>query len=75
MIQELIVTTQNSLGVAHLAPMGIHVVGDDIIILPFRPSTTLNNLLETKVVCVLQMKFRRDLAGLALISGHLKLKT
>ena len=49
MIQELIVTTQNSVGVAHLAPMGIHRVGEDIIILPFRPSTTLNNLLETKV--------------------------
>ena len=47
MIQELIVSTQNKLGVAHLAPMGIHSNGDDIIILPFRPSTTLNNLLET----------------------------
>lgn len=48
MIQELIVTTQNKLGVTHLAPMGIHLHGDDIIILPFRPSTTLNNLLETR---------------------------
>jgi uncharacterized protein len=48
MIQELIVTTQNDEGVAHLAPMGIHFHGDDIIILPFRPSTTLNNLLETR---------------------------
>jgi len=48
MIQELIITTQNGEGVAHLAPMGIHLHGDDIIILPFRPSTTLNNLLETR---------------------------
>ena len=48
MIQETIVTTQNSSGVAHIAPMGIHVNGDDIIILPFRPSLTLNNLLESK---------------------------
>jgi len=48
MIQETIVTTQNSSGVAHIAPMGIHVNGDAIIILPFRPSTTLNNLLESK---------------------------
>ena len=47
MIQELIVSTQNNAGVTHLAPMGIHLNGDDIIILPFRPSTTLNNLLET----------------------------
>ncbi len=48
MIQETIVTTQNSSGVAHIAPMGIHINGDEIIILPFRPSATLNNLLENK---------------------------
>ena len=48
MIQETIVTTQNRSGIAHIAPMGIHVNGDDFIILPFRPSTTLNNLLKTK---------------------------
>jgi hypothetical protein len=48
MIQELIVTTQNAAGVPHLAPMGVHVYGDEIHILPFRPSTTLANLLEAK---------------------------
>ncbi len=48
MIQETIVTTQNSSGLAHIAPMGVHVSGDDFIILPFRPSATLNNLLESK---------------------------
>ena len=48
MIQELIVTTQNAAGIPHLAPMGVHVLGDEIHILPFRPSTTLANLLETK---------------------------
>jgi len=48
MIQETIVTTQNKSGQVHIAPMGIHVNGAEIIILPFRPSTTLNNLLETK---------------------------
>jgi uncharacterized protein len=49
MIQETIVTTQNSQGITHIAPMGIHVEGDNLVILPFRPSTTLNNFLETKV--------------------------
>jgi uncharacterized protein len=49
MIQETIVTTQSSEGITHIAPMGIHVEGDSFIILPFRPSTTLNNFLETKV--------------------------
>jgi hypothetical protein len=48
MIQETIVTTQNSSGIAHIAPMGIHVTSDDFIILPFRPSTTLNNLLASQ---------------------------
>lgn len=49
MIQETIVTTQNSLGVAHIAPMGIHIETDAFIIQPFKPSATLNNLMETQV--------------------------
>lgn len=49
MIQETIVTTQNNKGITHIAPMGIHVEGDSFIILPFRPSTTLDNFLETRV--------------------------
>ncbi len=49
MIFETIVTTQNKAGVTHIAPMGIHVEGDSIIILPFKPSATLNNFLETNV--------------------------
>jgi uncharacterized protein len=49
MIQETIVTTLNSACIAHIAPMGIHVSNDELIILPFRPSTTLANLLENGV--------------------------
>lgn len=55
MIQETIVITQNSTGVAHIAPMGIHIAADapnEFIVLPFRPSTTLNNLLETKTAVI-----------------------
>lgn len=52
MIQETIVTTQNLSGVAHIAPMGIHVNGDRLVILPFRPSTTLDNLLETRCAVI-----------------------
>lgn len=49
MIQETIVTTQSSLGATHIAPMGIHVVSrDEFIIMPFRPSATLDNLLACK---------------------------
>lgn len=52
MIQETIVTTRNSSGMPHIAPMGIHVDVDKLIILPFRPSTTLNNLLETRTAVI-----------------------
>jgi len=55
MIQETIVTTQNSSGLAHIAPMGIHIPSgsqDEFIILPFRPSTTLNNLLDSKTAVI-----------------------
>ncbi len=48
MIQETIVTTVNSQGEVHIAPMGIHVEADNFIILPFKPSTTLNNILNSK---------------------------
>ncbi len=47
MIQEVIVSTQNADKQPHIAPMGIHLVDNEIIILPFRPSTTLNNILQT----------------------------
>ena len=52
MIQEVLVTTQNTEGITHIAPMGIHVQGDEFIILPFRPSTTLNNILESKTAVI-----------------------
>jgi len=47
MIQETIVTTVSAAGLAHIAPMGVHVRADSLLILPFRPSTTLDNLLAT----------------------------
>jgi hypothetical protein len=52
MIQETIVTTQNKAGIVHIAPMGIHITADDFIILPFKPSTTLDNLLENKAAVI-----------------------
>lgn len=52
MIQEVIVTTQNAAGVAHIAPMGVHVTPEAFIILPFRPSTTLNNILESNTAVI-----------------------
>ena len=47
MIQEIIVTSINVSGITHIAPMGVHVIDNEYVILPFKPSTTLNNILET----------------------------
>ncbi|QSA96109.1 DUF447 domain-containing protein [Methylococcus sp. EFPC2] len=47
MILETIVTTQSAEGLAHIAPMGVHVAGDEFIVMPFKPSATLDNLLAT----------------------------
>lgn len=52
MIQETIVTTQDPDGKTHIAPMGIHAAGDEFIILPFKPSTTLDNLLIAKTAVI-----------------------
>lgn len=48
MIYETVITTVNADGSAHIAPFGIRQRGDLIIIAPFRPSTSLDNLLRTK---------------------------
>jgi len=52
MIHETLVTTHNEDGIAHIAPMGIHTDGNEFIILPFRPSATLDNLLESHVAVI-----------------------
>lgn len=44
MIRETIVITVDSAGRAHIAPIGLIADGEDWIIAPFRPSTTLDNL-------------------------------
>jgi hypothetical protein len=44
MIRETIVTTVNAAGTVHIAPLGIIADGEDWIIAPFHPSTTLENL-------------------------------
>lgn len=48
MIYETIITTRNADGTVHIAPMGIHIQEDRYLIQPFKPSTTLDNLLRTK---------------------------
>lgn len=52
MIQETIVTTVDNMGKAHIAPMGIHVLEHKYLIMPFRPSTTLDNILQTRAAVI-----------------------
>jgi uncharacterized protein len=45
MIRESIVTTLGADAIPHIAPLGVIVEGANLVIAPFRPSTTLDNLL------------------------------
>src|SRR5690349_7613777 len=52
MIYESIVTTSSASGETHVAPMGIRREGDFIILKPFKPSRTLDNVLATRCAVV-----------------------
>lgn len=47
MIYETIVTSINTLGEAHVTPFGIRMQGELVVISPFKPSTTLANIIAT----------------------------
>jgi hypothetical protein len=46
-IRETIITTLHEDGSAHIAPMGVHETERGLMLAPFKPSATLNNLLRT----------------------------
>ena len=48
MIHETIVTTAACDGRPHIAPMGARYEGDFVILSPFRPSVTLDNIVTTR---------------------------
>ena len=52
MIRETIITTQSEEGDIHIAPMGIHEQGDQLIVMPFRPSASLKNILSSRTAIV-----------------------
>lgn len=47
MIRETIVTTVSRAGDVHIAPMGVREEEGLVVLAPFRPSTTLENVLAT----------------------------
>ena len=52
MIYETVVTTINSDGTTHIAPMGIRQENDRYLIAPFKPSRTLDNLVNSGVAVI-----------------------
>lgn len=48
MIQEVLITTVSPSGAVNIAPMGIHIEAGLPVIMPFKPSTTLDNLLTSR---------------------------
>ncbi len=52
MIREAVVTTIDAAGEVHIAPFGLTEDGQDWVIAPFRPSKTLDNLLEVPCAVV-----------------------
>ncbi len=47
-IFETVVTTLSAAGVPHVAPMGVRYAGRHVVLMPFKPSTTLENIVATR---------------------------
>jgi len=47
-IFENVVTTVDANGRPHIAPMGVRYRGSDVVLMPFKPSATLDNILTTR---------------------------
>ena len=47
LIYETVVTTLSPAGEPHVAPMGVRYHGTRVVLMPFRPSTTLANIEAT----------------------------
>ena len=46
-IYETVITTVSPTGTPHVAPMGVRYRGEQVVLMPFRPSTTLDNIQAT----------------------------
>ena len=64
MIREAVVTTIDPSGSPHLAPLGLIEDGQGWVIAPFRPSTTLDNLMEAPFAVANYTDDARIFAGL-----------
>lgn len=62
-IFEGVVTTQSSAGVVHVAPMGVRYEGAAVVLMPFRPSTTLDNITQMRCAVLNLLVDPRVFAG------------
>ena len=62
-IFETVVTTCAADGAVHVAPMGVRYVGDEVVLKPFRPSRTLDNVLATRAAVLNRLTDVRVFAG------------
>lgn len=46
-IFETVVTTVSADGMPHIAPMGVRYRGEQVVLMPFKPSTTLDNIVTS----------------------------
>ncbi|MBQ0960687.1 DUF447 family protein [Ideonella sp. 4Y11] len=64
LIYECVVSTTDTAGRPHLAPMGVRYRADDrVLLMPFKPSTTLDNILATGVAGLNILTDTRVFAG------------
>ncbi len=74
MIFETIITTVNLVGKPHITPFGVKYDGDLVFISPYKPSTTLDNILATKTATLNITDDVRVFAGaLTNNNSHIKL--
>ena len=62
-IFETVVTTCSPAGVVHVAPMGVRYLDEHVVLKPFRPSTTLDNLITTRLAVLNVVDDVRVFAG------------
>ena len=64
MIHEVIVTTISEEKIVHIAPMGIQIIDNRVIISPFRPSQTLDNITKNNLATINFIDDVRVFAGI-----------
>jgi uncharacterized protein len=62
-IFEAVVTTVSATGAVHVAPMGVRYEGAEVVLMPFKPSTTLDNILSVKAAVLNILVDPRVFAG------------